>query len=186
MDINMDSVVYLDKKPRFIDERGYFSEVYNYADYCDKGIHDIFVQDNHSLSKSANTIRGLHFQAPPRAQAKLVRCIRGSIYDVIVDIRLGSPSYGRWRGFHLTEENGEELYVPVGFAHGFLTLEQGCEVVYKCSDYYAPQTEGSVLWNDPDICIDWPTSADPILSYKDTAAPLLSDLESPFVFGENS
>ena len=128
----------------------------------------------------------MHFQAPPHAQAKLVRCGRGALFDVAVDIRRGSPTYGKWQGYELTAENGDQLYIPVGFAHGFVTLEPDSEIVYKCSDYYAPETEGAVLWNDPDIGINWPTKADPILSDKDAVAPLLSELESPFIFGENS
>ena len=150
------------------------------------GIGVEFVQDNHSLSREVGTLRGLHFQAPPHAQAKVVRCGRGAIFDVAVDIRRGSPTYGEWEGYELTAENGDQLYVPVGFAHGFLTLEPDSEIVYKCSDYYAPETEGAILWNDPDIGIDWPTKADPILSDKDAVAPLISELESPFIFGENS
>ena len=171
---------------RYLDERGFFAETYSRREYLKLGIDDKFVQDNHSLSREACTIRGLHFQAPPHAQAKLVRCGRGAIFDVAVDIRRGSPTYGQWEGYELTAENGDQLYMPVGFAHGFVTLEPESEIVYKCSDYYAPETEGSVLWNDPEIGIDWPTTADPILSEKDAAAPLLSELESPFVFGENS
>ena len=103
-----------------------------------------------------------------------------------MDIRRGSPTYGEWKGYELTAETGDQLYIPVGFAHGFVTLEPDSEIVYKCSDYYAPETEGAILWNDPDIGIDWPTEAEPILSEKDAVAPLLSDLESPFIFGENS
>jgi dTDP-4-dehydrorhamnose 3,5-epimerase len=174
------------KHMRHVDHRGYFAETYSRRKYSELGIDVEFVQDNHSLSLYVGTLRGLHFQAPPHAQAKLVRCVRGAIYDVAVDIRRGSPTYGQWVGYELTAENGDELYVPVGFAHGFLTLEPDSEIVYKCSDYYAPETEGSVLWNDPDIIIDWPTVSDPILSDKDVAAPLLADLDSPFVFGENS
>jgi dTDP-4-dehydrorhamnose 3,5-epimerase len=102
-----------------------------------------------------------------------------------VDIRRGSPTYGRWEAYELTAENGDQLYVPVGFVHGFVTLKPDSEIVYKCSDYYAPETEGSVLWNDPDIGIDWPMATDPILSDKDITAPLLADLQSPFIFGEN-
>ena len=168
------------------DRRGFFAETYSRRKYYELGIEDEFVQDNHSLSRHVGTLRGLHFQAPPHAQAKLVRCGRGAIFDVAVDIRLGSPTYGKWQGYELTAENGGQLYVPVGFAHGFVTLEPESEIVYKCSDYYAPETEGAVLWNDPEIGIDWPTDADPILSEKDAVAPLLSELESPFMFGENS
>ena len=143
-----------------------------------------FVQDNHSLSWAAGTLRGLHFQAPPAAQAKLIRCGRGAIFDVAVDIRRGSSTYGRWEGYELTAENGHQLYVPVGFAHGFVTLEPDSEIVYKCTDYYAPETEGAVRW---DSCgIDWPLSVDPILSDKDAIAPALADFDSPFIYGENS
>ena len=168
------------------DHRGFFAETYSRRKYSELGIEDEFVQDNHSLSREVGTLRGLHFQAPPHAQAKLVRCGRGALFDVAVDIRRGSPTYGQWQGYELTAENGEQLYVPVGFAHGFVTLVPDSEIVYKCSDYYAPETEGSVLWNDPDIGIDWPSDNAPILSDKDAVAPLLFDLESPFIFGENS
>ena len=168
------------------DQRGFFAETYSRRKYSELGIDVEFVQDNHSLSRDVGTLRGLHFQAPPHAQAKLVRCGRGALFDVAVDIRRGSPTYGQWEGYELSAENGDQLYVPVGFAHGFLTLEPDSEIVYKCSDYYAPETEGAILWNDPDIGIDWPTDTDPILSSKDAVAPLLSDLESPFIFGENS
>ena len=174
------------KPRRHGDRRGFFAETYSRRKYSELGIDVEFVQDNHSLSQEVGTLRGLHFQAPPHAQAKLLRCGRGAIFDVAVDIRLGSPTYGKWEGYELTAENGEQLYVPVGFAHGFVTLEPDSEIVYKCSDYYAPETEGAVLWNDPDIGIDWPTEADPIMSDKDAVAPLLCEIESPFVFGENS
>ena len=146
--------VRLIKPTRIVDHRGYFAELHNYRDYSSMGIDVKFVQDNHSVSYEVFTLRGLHFQAPPRAQAKLVRCGRGAIFDVAVDIRRGSPNYGHWRGYELTAENGEQLYIPVGFAHGFVTLEPDSEIVYKCSDYYAPETEGAILWNDPDIGID--------------------------------
>ena len=168
------------------DRRGFFAETYSLNKYSELGIDNKFVQDNHSLSRKAGTLRGLHFQAPPHAQAKLVRCGRGAIFDVAVDIRRGSPNYGQWEGYELTADNGRQLFVPIGFAHGFVTLEPDSEIIYKCSDYYAPQTEGAVIWNDPVIGIDWPTEVDPILSDKDAAAPLLADFESPFVFGENS
>ena len=174
------------KPQRHGDHRGFFAETYSRRKYSELGIDVEFVQDNHSLSREVGTLRGLHFQAPPHAQAKLVRCGRGALFDVAVDIRRGSPTYGQWKAYELTAENGEQLSVPVGFAHGFVTLEPDSEIVYKCSDYYAPETEGAVLWNDPDIGIEWPTDADPILSDKDAVAPLLSELESPFIFGENS
>ena len=129
-------------------------------------------------------MRGLHFQAPPAAQGKLVRCGRGAIFDVAVDIRRGSPTFGKWEGYKLTSENGHQLYVPVGFAHGFVTLEADSEIIYKCTDYYAPETEGSVLWSS--CGIEWPLTGDPILSDKDKQAPSLADFDSSFVYGENS
>ena len=178
--------VVLIKTQRHGDHRGFFAETYSRRQYAELGINVDFVQDNHSLSREVGTLRGLHFQAPPHAQAKLVRCGRGALFDVAVDIRRGSPTYGRWEGYELTAENGDQLYIPVGFAHGFVTLEPDSEIVYKCSDYYAPETEGAALWNDPDIGIDWPIDTAPILSDKDAVAPLFSDLESPFIFGENS
>lgn len=171
---------------RHNDHRGFFSEIYSYQNYLDFGIDVTFVQDNHSLSRNVGTIRGLHFQSPPHAQAKLVRCGRGAIFDVAVDIRQGSPTYGEWEGYELTAENGHQLYVPVGFAHGFVTLEPDSEIIYKCSDYYAKETEGSVLWSDPDICIDWPNTDTLVLSEKDTSAPTLKNFESPFIHGDNS
>ena len=171
---------------RRVDHRGFFAETYSKRKYSELGIDVEFVQDNHSLSRHVGTVRGLHFQAPPFAQAKLVRCGRGAIFDVAVDIREGSPTYCQWEGYELTAENGDQLYIPVGFAHGFVTLVPDSEIVYKCSDYYARETEGSVLWSDPEIGIDWPTGSDPIISDKDAAAPLLADLETPFIFGENS
>lgn len=168
--------------PRFGDARGFFSETYNSARLAERGITTAFVQDNHSLSAEAGTIRGLHFQAPPHAQAKLVRCGRGRLFDVAVDIRRGSPTCGKWFGIELTFENGRQLLVPAGFAHGFITLEPGTEIIYKCSDFYAPETEGALAWNDPDIGIDWGLTGTPILSGKDAQAGRLADLESPFTF----
>ncbi|RYH10982.1 dTDP-4-dehydrorhamnose 3,5-epimerase [Tropicimonas sp. IMCC6043] len=168
---------------RFGDARGFFSETYNRDSFAAAGIDTPFVQDNHSLSERVGTIRGLHFQAPPRAQAKLVRCGRGRLFDVAVDIRRGSPSFGKWVGAELSFENGHMLLVPAGFAHGFVTLEPGTEIVYKCSDTYAPETEGAIRWDDPEIGIDWPLSGhEPQLSGKDAAAPLLGEIESPFTY----
>ena len=169
---------------RFADRRGFFGETYNSRRYAEMGIDGEFVQDNHSLSNAVGTLRGLHFQAPPAAQGKLVRCGRGAIFDVALDIRRGSPTYGHWEGYTLSAENGQQLYVPVGFAHGFVTLEPDSEIVYKCTDYYAPETEGAVRW---DSCgIEWPVSADLILSDKDAVAPALADFDSPFIYGDNS
>ncbi len=168
----------------FEDHRGYFCETYNRSRYIELGIDVEFVQDNQSLSHAIGTLRGLHFQTPPAAQAKLVSCVRGAIFDVAVDIRRGSPTYGKWEGYELTAENGHQLYVPVGFAHGFVTLEANSEIVYKCTDYYAPEAEGAVLWNS--CGIEWPLYSDPILSDKDQEAPLLADFDSPFLYGRNS
>jgi dTDP-4-dehydrorhamnose 3,5-epimerase len=169
---------------RFGDMRGYFGETYSRRRYKEIGVIDDFVQDNHSLSHEVGTLRGLHFQAPPHAQGKLVRCGRGAIFDVAVDIRRGSPTYGQWEGYELTAENGHQLYVPVGFLHGFVTLESDSEIVYKCTDYYAPETEGAVRWDSCEIV--WPLTGSPILSDKDLVAPALADFESPFIYGENS
>lgn len=174
------------KTKRHGDHRGFFSETYSRKKYLEFGINVEFVQDNHSLSKDKGTLRGLHFQAPPHAQSKLVRCGSGAIFDVVVDIRRGSPRYGKWEGYELTADNGYQLYVPVGFAHGFVTLEPNSEIVYKCSDYYAPATEGFVLWSDLDIGIDWPITSRPILSNRDATAPIFMDFASPFLYGENS
>jgi dTDP-4-dehydrorhamnose 3,5-epimerase len=172
------------RSQKYLDHRGFFGETYSRRRYSEMGIDVEFVQDNHSLSHAVGTLRGLHFQAPPAAQGKLVRCGRGAIFDVAVDIRRGSPTYGKWEGYELTAENGHQLYVPVGFAHGFVTLQPDSEIIYKCTDYYAPETEGAVRW---DSCgIDWPLSVDPILSDKDAIAPPLADFDSPFIYGENS
>lgn len=166
------------------DARGWFTESYNRDAFAALGITCTFVQDNHSLSRAPFTLRGLHFQTPPRAQDKLVRCIRGRIFDVAVDLRRDSPSFGRWVGAELSAENGDQLFVPVGFAHGFLTLEADCEVTYKCSDSYAPQHDAGLRWNDPEIGIDWPIppGTEPQLSDKDRAQPFVSQFDSPFAY----
>ena len=178
--------VYLITPRRFGDNRGFFAETWNREVFRAQGIDLDFVQDNHSLSAQPGTVRGLHFQAPPRAQAKLVRCGRGRLFDVAVDIRVGSPTYGRWFGAELSFENGRQLLIPAGFAHGFVTREPDTEIVYKCSDTYAPETEGAVLWNDPGIGIDWglPAGQDAVLSARDAVAPRLADLASPFTWQE--
>jgi dTDP-4-dehydrorhamnose 3,5-epimerase len=168
------------------DNRGFFAEIYNRKAYFDQGIDFDFVQDNHSLSLEKGTIRGLHFQAPPHAQAKLVRCGRGAIFDVAVDIRQNSPNFGKWEGYNLTAENGHQLYIPIGFAHGFATLTAESEIIYKCSDFYSPETEATILWSDSDIGINWPVDNAPILSPKDTFAPCLKNIDSPFIYVENS
>ncbi len=163
------------------DDRGYFSETFRANVYKEAGIAGHFVQDNHAWSAEAGVLRGLHFQAPPRAQAKLVRCTRGAILDVAVDIRKSSPTYGQHVSAQLSAENGAQLYVPEGFAHGYLTLTDDCVVVYKMTDYYAPETEGGLAWNDPGLAIDWPLrNGSPSLSVKDAKLPGLAGFESPF------
>ena len=178
------SRVQLIRPKRHSDPRGWFTETYNVETFAALGITSTFVQDNHSLSASRFTLRGLHFQAPPRGQAKLVRCIRGRIFDVAVDLRHDSPTHGQCVGVELSAENGHQLFIPIGFAHGFLTLEPDCEVVYKCSDTYSPEQDGGIRWDDPAIGIDWPMPAGvmPELSAKDTDQLLLADFDSPFIY----
>lgn len=168
---------------RFGDERGFFMETYSRRLFAENGIDADFVQDNHSLSRPKSVLRGLHFQRPPHAQAKLVRVLRGSIFDVAVDIREGSPTFSQWTGETLSAENGKQLYVPAGFAHGFLTLEPDTEVAYKVDDFYAPDCDAGIAWDDPDIAIDWPdTGSDIILSGKDREHGPLKDLQPVFEF----
>jgi dTDP-4-dehydrorhamnose 3,5-epimerase len=168
---------------RFGDERGWFCESYNAQRFAAAGIVDVFVQDNHSFSAPRGTLRGLHFQAVPHAQAKLVRCIAGAIWDVAVDIRAGSPTRGKWVAATLTAEGGEQLYVPVGFAHGFVTLADDVHVLYKAGALYAPASEGAVRWDDPDLAVDWPLAgASPTLSDKDAAAPSFAELATIFAY----
>jgi dTDP-4-dehydrorhamnose 3,5-epimerase len=181
------SCVQLIRPRRHGDTRGWFTETYNVEAFAKLGIACTFVQDNHSLSVPAFTLRGLHFQTPPRGQVKLVRCIRGRIFDVAVDIRKGSPTYGQWVGAELSAQNGHQLFIPIGFAHGFVTLEPDCEVTYKCSDTYAPDADGGIRWDDPALGmggIDWPMPAGtvPELSAKDQVQPLLADFDSPFPY----
>lgn len=165
---------------RFGDARGFFSESWNKKTLEAEGINFDFVQDNHSLSAEVGTIRGLHFQAPPHAQTKLVRCGRGALFDVAVDIRKGSPTYGHWVGYDLTFENGLQLLVPAGFLHGFVTRSPNTEIIYKCTDYYAPGADGGVLWNS--CGIDWELTFGPVLSEKDEKLPAFEDFESPFTW----
>ncbi len=167
---------------RFGDARGFFCESWNRARMAVAGLDYDFVQDNHSISEAPGTLRGLHYQAPPHAQAKLVRCGRGRLYDVAVDIRAGSPAYGRWVGVELSFDNGRQLLIPPGFLHGFITREPMTEIVYKCTDFYAPEADGAVRWNDPDIGIDWGLTGDPVLSEKDAKAPFLAELGSVFSY----
>ncbi len=167
----------------FRDDRGFFSETFNVRVLAEGGVAGHFVQDNHSLSTQQGVVRGLHYQLPPTAQDKLVRVIRGAILDVAVDIREGSPTYGRHVAVTLSAENWDQLWIPKGFAHGFCTLEPDTEVVYKVTDYYAPEFDRSLRWNDPDLGIKWPVSADlAVLSAKDAAAPLFRDLNRPFQY----
>lgn len=171
--------------PRYGDDRGFFSEVWKRSDFEAEGIHIDWIQDNHSRSAAAGTVRGLHFQAPPFAQAKLIRVLRGAILDVAVDIRTGSPSYGEWVALTLSAEAGNQMFVPAGFAHGFMTLTPDCEVAYKVDMAYAPEHEAAIMWNDPAIGIDWPDlGTTPALSWKDAAAPGIAGFASPFRYGE--
>jgi|SRR5208337_497456 len=170
---------------RFEDDRGWFSESYSERSFASLGLTVRFVQDNHSLSRPVYTVRGLHFQRPPHAQAKLVRCVRGRIFDAVVDIRLGSPTYGRWLSAELSAEGGEQLFVPEGFLHGFITLVPDTEVIYKVTDFYSRDCDAGVRWNDPSLGIGWPLpeGATPALSPKDAVLPALASLDSPFFFG---
>jgi dTDP-4-dehydrorhamnose 3,5-epimerase len=175
--------VQLIKPQRFGDERGWFAETYNERKYASLGITARFRQDNHSLSRPQGVLRGLHFQRPPRAQAKLIRCVRGAIWDVAVDVRQGSPTYGEWAAAQLTAENGFQLFVPEGFAHGFLTLLPDTEVEYKVSDFHAPECEGGVIWNDGTLELPWPLEGRaPVISEKDSCLPPMADFVSPFAF----
>lgn len=168
---------------RFGDDRGFFSESYNKRAFAAAGVEVDFVQDNHSVSAEPGTVRGLHFQAPPFAQAKLVRVVRGRVYDVAVDARIGSPTYGRHAGMELTAERGEQIFVPAGFLHGFITLEPDTHVIYKVDNYYSRESDGSVRFDDPELGIDWgPLASRPVLSEKDAAAQSWGAFSSPFVY----
>jgi dTDP-4-dehydrorhamnose 3,5-epimerase len=165
----------------FGDDRGFFIETYKRSDFAAHGIHDAFVQCNRSHS-ARGVLRGLHYQKHPRAQAKLVVALQGEVFDVAVDIRRGSPTYGRWVGELLSAQNGRMLYVPVGFAHGFCVLSDKADVLYMVTDEYAPECDRGILWNDPDIGIDWPIKV-PILSPKDAQLHALRDADNNFAFG---
>jgi dTDP-4-dehydrorhamnose 3,5-epimerase len=168
---------------RFGDERGWFMETYNRRRYVDFGIDCTFIQDNHSMSRDVGVLRGLHWQAPPHGQDKLVRCVKGRIWDVAVDARRGSPTFGKWVAAELSAENGHQLFIPVGFAHGFVTLEPNTEVEYKVSGDYAPDCEGGVQWDDPTIALPWPLpESGPTLSDKDKILPPLREADSPFTY----
>ncbi|MBK4216377.1 dTDP-4-dehydrorhamnose 3,5-epimerase [Paracoccus caeni] len=167
--------------PRFGDDRGFFSESWNRRTLEEAGVRlPEFVQDNHSMSHQAGTLRGLHYQSPPFAQGKLVRCGRGSLYDVAVDVRAGSKTYGDWIGVELSYENGRQLWVPPGFLHGFVTHEPDTEIIYKCTAHYDRASDGAVRWGS--LGIEWGVD-DPILSDKDRAATAFADWTSPFQYG---
>jgi dTDP-4-dehydrorhamnose 3,5-epimerase len=158
------------------DARGWFAETWSRKTLAEAGVEADFVQDNQAFNAKKGTVRGLHFQTAPHPQAKLVRVLRGAILDVAVDVRPGSPGFGRWVSAELTAEGGEQLFVPRGFAHGYSTLTDDCELAYKVDGLYAPQTEGGVIWNDPDLAIDWRITGDAVLSDKDKVLPRLKDL----------
>jgi dTDP-4-dehydrorhamnose 3,5-epimerase len=164
------------------DRRGWFQETYRRDAWHELGVHDEFVQDNHSCSQRG-VLRGMHFQVGA-GQAKLVRCVRGAVLDVVVDIRRGSPTFGQWEAFELNAESNHQLYCPVGFAHGFCVTSRAAEVLYKCSAYYDPALERALAWNDPDVGIEWPKDVELVLSERDASAPLLRDLaaELPFEY----
>lgn len=169
----------------FGDHRGWFMETYNEESFQKAGINISFVQDNQSFSATKGTLRGLHYQLNPKAQTKLVRCTKGAIYDVAVDIRKNSPTFGKWFGIELSAENKKQLLIPQGFAHGFMTITDDVEVQYKVDNLYAPDCDRGILWSDPAIGIEWPLDIKPVLSEKDEKAPLLKDAEHNFTFGEN-
>jgi len=169
---------------RFVDARGFFEETWNRKALEAGGVTlPEFVQDNHSFSAQRGTVRGLHFQSPPHAQGKLVRCGRGRLFDVAVDVRQASPTYGQWFGCELSFENGRQLWIPPGFLHGFASLEDDTEIVYKCTDYYAPECDGAVRWDSCGIAWPLPEGVEPLLSDKDRAAPPLAQFVSPFAAG---
>ncbi|WP_088013330.1 dTDP-4-dehydrorhamnose 3,5-epimerase [Gottfriedia acidiceleris] len=166
------------------DQRGWFMETYNDSKMKEFGMDLHFVQDNQSFSAFKGTLRGLHYQLSPKAQTKLVRCTKGSIFDVAVDIRKGSPTYGKWFGIELSAENKKQLFIPKGFAHGFMTLTDDVEVQYKVDELYSPECDRGLIWNDPVIQVEWPINISPLLSAKDKIAPLLKDAENNFIYKE--
>lgn len=167
---------------RFEDERGWFSESWSRSKLEQVGILTDFCQDNHSLSRPVGTLRGMHFQAPPFAQTKLVRCLRGRVFDVAVDIRRRSPTFGKWIGLELSSENGKQFLIPAGYGHGFLTLEPDCEIAYKVDAPYSAAHDGGFAWDDPTVGIDWPLQVPPVLSDKDQALPALAELAIDFPY----
>lgn len=166
------------------DHRGWFMETYNFINLKENGIDTEFIQDNHSFSAQKGTLRGLHYQSNPKAQTKLVRCTKGVIFDVVVDIRKKSPTYGKWIGYELSEKNKKQLLIPKGFAHGFITITDDVEVQYKVDEVYSPDNDRGIIWNDPSIGIKWPLDILPIISQKDSKAPFLSEAENNFTFGK--
>jgi dTDP-4-dehydrorhamnose 3,5-epimerase len=183
MDIEATSIagVLIVRPKKFGDERGFFSEVFKQEALDQAGVKISWIQDNHAFSSTRGVVRGLHFQSAPYAQAKLVRVVRGAIYDVAVDIRAGSPTYGAYVGIELSAANWTQLLVPEGMAHGYCTLSDECEVLYKVSAPYAPRNEGGLLWNDPDLGIDWPINqAEATLNARDQSWTRFKDFVSPF------
>ncbi|PIC77120.1 dTDP-4-dehydrorhamnose 3,5-epimerase [Sporosarcina sp. P19] len=180
---NLDGITIIEPKI-FGDHRGWFMETYNESNFFEASINVKFIQDNHSFSAVKGTLRGLHYQLNSKAQTKLVRCIKGAIYDVAVDIRKGSSTFGKWFGIELSAENKKQLLIPKGFAHGFLTLTDDVEVQYKVDELYAPECDRGIIWDDPEIGIEWPIEIVPVLSDKDKKAPLLKDAENNFSYGE--
>lgn len=176
--------VYIIEPKIFGDHRGWFTETYNKDIFKTNNIELDFIQDNHSFSANKGTLRGLHYQLNPKAQTKLVRCTKGEIFDVAVDIRKGSPTYGQWYGIKLSAENKKQLLIPKGFAHGFLTLTENVEVQYKVDELYSPEHDRGIAWNDSEIGIEWPIQGAPILSQKDESAPSLNTAENNFSFEE--
>lgn len=170
---------YIIKPKIFRDERGFFLEFYSKKLFDEQGIKADFVQDNHSMSFKKGVLRGLHFQLPPNEQTKLVQVTRGKVYDVIVDLRKNSPTFGKWEGFELGADNFEMLFIPRGFAHAYCTLENNTEFMYKVDGFYAPESDSGIIWNDPDLKIDWPIK-NPILSEKDSHLQTFKKFNSPF------
>ena len=175
--------VYIIEPQVFGDQRGYFMETWSTRNFEQLGLNYDFVQDNQSYSAQKGILRGIHFQNAPYAQAKLVRVTRGAVMDVAVDLRKGSPTYGKWEGVVLSAENRRQLFIPRGFAHGFLVLSDFAEFCYKCDDVYHPNDEGGLMWDDPAIGLDWGEVKRELLSQKDTSSPLLDDSDCNFVYG---
>ena len=166
----------------FGDERGFFMESYNKNLFEENGIRIDFIQDNHARSGPVGVLRGLHCQLPPMAQTKLVRVTAGSVFDVAVDLRKGSPTYGKHVSVVLSASNFRQFLIPQGFAHGYVTLEENTEFQYKVDNYYSPENDAGIIWNDPDLGLDWPLEGEPVLSGKDKILPRLKDFDSPFVY----